>query len=155
MPAPTSECEAGRPADTMNATLSLPRPEVEFQGNDRFQIRRRIGQGGMASVYEAWDEKRGVAVALKTLAHPDARALARFKQEFRALADVSHPNLVTLHELHADEGMWFITMELVDGVDLDEHLSERRAPTQPRNSMHTGDLVGPDVLDALVRPAAA
>src|SRR5215471_10208873 len=71
----------------------------------------------MGVVYEALDRERNVQVALKTLttSHPDA--ILRFKQEFRALADLHHPNLVSLGELHEEQGSWFFTMELVRGVD--------------------------------------
>ncbi len=64
----------------------------------RFQVVRRIGEGGMGVVYEALDVERNVLVALKTLRYHDPDALARFKHEFRALQDIHHPNLVALGE---------------------------------------------------------
>jgi serine/threonine protein kinase len=91
--------------------------EREFHGTDRFEIRRRLGQGGMGVVYEAHDRLRASSVALKTLTRFDAQAIYRMKQEFRALTDVSHPNLAQLYELVSANGHWFFTMELVDGVD--------------------------------------
>jgi serine/threonine protein kinase/tetratricopeptide (TPR) repeat protein len=84
----------------------------------RFKILRRIGEGGMGMVYETMDVERGVRVALKTVIHHDADALARFKHEFRSLQDIHHPNLVGLGELVADEDDVFFTMELVEGTDL-------------------------------------
>jgi hypothetical protein len=92
---------------------------VVFGGTERFAIRRRIGAGAMGIVYEAWDHERGGAVALKVLRSPTPASVYRFKQEFRGLAGVVHPNLVALHELHAAGDAWFFTMELVHGVDLD------------------------------------
>src|SRR5687768_11370620 len=91
--------------------------EREFKGTDRFELKRRLGQGGMGVVYEAYDRVRSVRVALKTLNRFDAQAIYRMKQEFRALADVSHPNLAHLHELVSAGEHWFFTLELVDGVD--------------------------------------
>jgi eukaryotic-like serine/threonine-protein kinase len=89
----------------------------EFQGTSRFQLVRRLGGGGMGVVYEALDRDRSARVALKTLRTLDATALLRFKNEFRWLQDLQHPNLVSLGELFAEDGQWFFTMELVDGVD--------------------------------------
>jgi eukaryotic-like serine/threonine-protein kinase len=85
---------------------------------ERFEIVAQLGAGAMGDVYRARDRARGLDVALKVLPELDATALLRFKNEFRALHDVQHPNLVRLHELHEDHGTWFITMQLVDGVDL-------------------------------------
>jgi serine/threonine protein kinase len=78
---------------------------------------RRLGSGGMGVVYLALDRERNLAVALKTLRHPTADAVLRFKREFRSLQDVQHPNLVCLGELYEEAQQFFFTMELVDGVD--------------------------------------
>jgi serine/threonine protein kinase len=83
----------------------------------RFQILRRLGEGGMGIVYEALDRERGVNVALKKLKSFSAEGLVRFKTEFRALQDLHHRNLVLLGELISEGDDWFFTMELVDGCD--------------------------------------
>ncbi|HET6878726.1 MAG TPA: AAA family ATPase [Pirellulales bacterium] len=95
----------------------MPSTASEFRGTDRFRVIRRVGAGGMGVVYEAFDRERDARVALKFLPDADPTALSRFKQEFRALADVSHPNLAALYELFSDQDQWFFTMEFVDGVD--------------------------------------
>ena len=83
----------------------------------RFDIVRKIGSGGMGTVYEAVDREQNMRVALKTMQHNTAVDLFRFKQEFRSLADIVHPNLVRLYELISDGQSWLYTMELVDGTD--------------------------------------
>ena len=105
---------------------------------DRYQVVRRIGAGGMGVVYEADDLERGQKVALKTISNPDVEKIYQLKREFRALADLSHPNLVALYDLVVAADSCFFTMELLDGVDLLTHLWGRKvadpsemAPTKP------------------------
>lgn len=100
----------------------MVKPTKEFIGTERFTLRRRLGAGGMGVVYEAHDREMDKIVALKTLARAEAAHIYRFKREFRTLADVSHPNLVALHELMSDGLHWFFTMELVKGVTFIEHV---------------------------------
>ncbi|MDQ2921514.1 MAG: serine/threonine protein kinase, partial [Acidobacteriota bacterium] len=76
----------------------------------------------MGVVYEAHDRETDKVVALKTLTRAEASHISRFKNEFRSLADVSHPNLVALYEFMADGQYWFFTMELVQGVNFLEYV---------------------------------
>ena len=88
-------------------------------------FRRQLGAGGMGVVYEAFDVEREARVALKTLQRVSPDALYRFKQEFRSVQELEHPNLVRLGELICADGQWFFTMEFLEGVDLLEFV---RAP---------------------------
>src|SRR5258708_39828180 len=104
---------------TRTAAASVkPESLVEWKGNDRYRVLRRIGEGGMGVVYEAFDRERGQPVAVKSLLHFSPAALYRFKQEFRTLTDVHHRNLVRLYELVVteDEAVFF-TMEVGGGID--------------------------------------
>jgi len=67
-------------------------------------------------VYEVHDRDHNAAVALKLLSRVDPTSLFRFKHEFRALADIVHPNLISLYELFAEGDRWFFTMELVEDL---------------------------------------
>ncbi|MCC7540397.1 MAG: protein kinase, partial [Deltaproteobacteria bacterium] len=84
-----------------------------------------LGAGGMGVVYLAHDEQRGLDVALKVLPEGlSAADVERLKREFRTLADVSHPNLVALHELVVDDAHCFFTMERIDGVELVDWMAQ-------------------------------
>ena len=84
----------------------------------RYEIVGQLGKGGMGVVYEAHDREQGVRLALKTVRQLTPDALFLFKNEFRLLQDIQHPNLVSLGELFEEAGQWYFTMELVEGVDL-------------------------------------
>jgi hypothetical protein len=88
---------------------------------------RRLGTGGFGAVYVAHDRARSAEVALKKLERVNPSSLYRFKQEFRAMADLRHPNLVQLHELFSVEETWCFTMELVRGMTFDAWVGGGRA----------------------------
>ncbi|HEY2514994.1 MAG TPA: serine/threonine-protein kinase, partial [Polyangiaceae bacterium] len=86
-------------------------------GRGRFQVVGRLGEGGAGVVYEVRDRQSDSRLALKTVRGARPEALASLKREFRAVQDITHPNLVRLDELFEEDGDWFFTMELVDGTD--------------------------------------
>ena len=113
---------------------------LQFAGTDRFEIRRHLGVGGMGVVYEAYDRERQVRCALKTLLRMDARGLYRFKNEFRALLGIEHPNLVSFGELIEADGVWFFTMELVEGVSFLRYV---RGEESAQEASSSGERVAP------------
>ncbi len=98
---------AARPHTTVRSGVILA---------DRFELGPELGRGAMGVVYAAYDRRREAQVALKALRIRDAEFLYLLKREFRTLTNLSHPNLVTLHDLVVDDQQAFLTMELVDGV---------------------------------------
>jgi serine/threonine protein kinase len=108
---------AATPTETYSPGAAQVLGDPDFAGNDRFIVQRRLGSGGFGVVYQVYDRHREAVLALKILRRPGVSPLLQLKNEFRVLADIVHPNLVTLHELMSEDGRWFFTMELVDGVD--------------------------------------
>lgn len=86
----------------------------------RYRLETPLGQGGMAEVWRAHDERMGRDVAIKilhTYVHPTERE--RFFQEVRALSQLSHPGVVQIYDLGEEEGRPFFVMELVEGGSFD------------------------------------
>lgn len=111
----------------------------EFFDTERFKFLRCLGEGGMGVVYEALDRESQSRVALKTLRSLSGDALLRFKNEFRVLQDMEHPNLVTLGELVEERGLWFFTMELVSGSDFISYIRPSE-PASPSSGIDSTDL---------------
>jgi eukaryotic-like serine/threonine-protein kinase len=105
---------------------------LPFADSPRFEVTAKLGAGGMGVVYKAFDRELRAHCALKVLNVEQPEALLRFKNEFRGLADVRHPNLVRLGELGEWHGSWYFTMELVEGVDVLEYIRPRQADLDGR-----------------------
>ncbi len=90
---------------------------------NRYEIIRKIGDGGMAFVYEAKDRLLNRIVAVKVLRPEfvdDEEFLAKFKREAEAVANISHPNIVNVYDVGCDGRVNYIVMEYVDGQNLKE-----------------------------------
>lgn len=96
--------------------------------NQRYQIEKSLGNGGMAVVYRARDLTLERVVAVKVLREDyssDPAFRERFRQEATAAANLAHPNIVTVHDFGIDQGHLFIVMEYVPGTDLNSVLQKR------------------------------
>jgi eukaryotic-like serine/threonine-protein kinase len=94
----------------------------------RYEIIETIGRGGMGVVYRALDLELSEPVAVKTLRREfvsDSTALARFKSELRLARRISHRNVIRTHDLGETDGMYFITMEYVEGTSVKALIAER------------------------------
>lgn len=100
---------------------------------DRYEIQRKIGQGGMSTVYEAVDAVRGEKVALKVLLPNLAAQPAlqeRFLQEGRLSSNFSHPHIARVYDLHQTDSLIFLSMELLHGTTLRHDMNRRHDQRQ-------------------------
>lgn len=96
-----------------------------------YKILRKLASGGMGDVYVAEDTQLGRKVALKVLPPEVADSperQRRFEREARAVAALSHPNVMAIHDFGDDEGVSFAVMELLEGQTLRERLEENPLP---------------------------
>jgi tetratricopeptide (TPR) repeat protein/tRNA A-37 threonylcarbamoyl transferase component Bud32 len=93
----------------------------------RFSVLRTLGEGGMGVVYAAYDEELDRRIAVKVLrdASPDPHARERMVREAQAMARLSHPNVVQVHEIGEQGGQIYVAMEFVKGLTLRTWLAER------------------------------
>jgi serine/threonine protein kinase len=109
--------------------LPPPAREVVATAFPQLEILECIGQGGMGCVFKARQPQLNRFVALKILPEAlsrDAAFAARFTREAQALAALSHPNIVTIHDFGQAGGFFYLLMEFVDGVNLRQALRAGR-----------------------------
>jgi serine/threonine-protein kinase len=96
---------------------------------NRYEIKKMLGAGGMGMVYQALDRELGEVIAIKTLRpdfiEADSNALDRFRSEIRLARRISHRNVVRTHDIGEAAGLYYITMELVEGSSLKELIVAR------------------------------
>lgn len=119
-------------AHAPSETSAIPRPHVMgvLADHPRYRVLQLLGVGGMGCVFKAEHRVMERVVALKVLNHElivDASALKRFRQEVKAAARLSHPNIVTAHDADEAGGVHFLIMEYVEGQSLAEHIVKHGA----------------------------
>lgn len=95
---------------------------------ERYEILSKVGTGGMADVYKAKDHKLNRFVAVKVLKpefREDRTFIRKFKSEAQAAAGLTHPNIVNVFDVGDDEGVYYIVMELIEGITLKEYISKK------------------------------
>jgi serine/threonine protein kinase len=137
-----TECSgATNPLGAKVAKEAALAPEAIAKKFPHFEIICCLGRGGMGVVYQARQKSLDRVVALKILAperEKDPQFAARFAREAKTLAQLNHPNIVTVHDFGETEGMFYLVMEFVDGVNL-------------RHLLGSGHLTPPEAL-AIVPP---
>jgi serine/threonine-protein kinase len=118
---------------------ALRREASEARRLGQYQLKQRLGAGGMGEVYLAEHRLLKRPCAVKLL-HPesagDAAVLRRFEREVRATAQLTHPNTVEIYDYgHAEDGTFYYVMEYLPGLDLD-NLVTRYGPVPPARAVH-------------------
>lgn len=96
--------------------------------NNRYEILSRVGAGGMSDVYKAKDHKlnRNVAIkVLKTEYSRDKNFVSKFRVEAQSAASLIHPNIVNVYDVGEDDGLYYIVMELIEGITLKRYIEKK------------------------------
>ena len=104
---------------------------------DRYEVLERIGMGGMSDVYKAKDHKLNRHVAVKVLKQEfseNTNFVSKFRVEAQAAASLMHPNIVNVYDVGEDNGIYYIVMELVDGITLKKYI-EKKARLSVREAL--------------------
>lgn len=102
--------------------------------NDRYEIVKSIGEGGMANVYLATDNILNRNVAVKVLRgdlSSDEKFIRRFQREALSVSNLSHPNIVEVYDVGEEDGQYYIVMEYIEGKTLKQLIQKRGALTIP------------------------
>ena len=97
--------------------------------SDRYEIIDKVGSGGMADVYKALCHRLNRYVAIKILKpeySTDAGFVQKFRAEAQSVAGLSHPNIVSVYDVGEDDGLYYIVMELVEGLTLKRFIEKRK-----------------------------
>jgi serine/threonine-protein kinase len=120
----TAQGQGTRPAAMLTGVLEAGQVLA-----NRYEIRKVLGAGGMGMVYRAFDRQLEEIVAVKTLKpeaiSEDGKSLERFKEEIRLARRITHRNVVRTHDLGEVDGVYYITMELVEGTNLKDLIRKR------------------------------
>ena len=95
---------------------------------DRYEIIEKVGTGGMADVYKAKDHRLNRYVAVKVLKQEfstDTKFVTKFRAEAQSVAGLSHSNIVGVYDVGEEDGLYYIVMELVEGITLKKYIERK------------------------------
>ena len=106
---------------------------------ERYEILSKIGAGGMADVYKGRDNVLNRYVAVKVLKkeyREDETYVKKFRSEAQAAAGIMNPNIVNVYDVGVDRGLYYMVMELVEGITLKEYIAKKTEAVAKRGDQH-------------------